>query len=237
LKEEFVNHLKILVPRLLAPENLIVKEIGGEAIKARDLIHFFTLYMKVFKNNNLPEQPHLLSLQHWYTWKLNTTKPRTMPQVYLEKNIYGRKNQAVAEKYQTLLHEQIEKLYLQYSQNNEAKEITHMARTPGTLFVVFFFFYMISGVFGLFGMKLIAYLCDLIMAAFLLMFAVWVYVRYSGNYRDVETYIDELATCLWENVLHPIYQICLVRHLKEAAKETAQQAITRTVTNKKHKKR
>ncbi|KAK4300266.1 hypothetical protein Pmani_027535 [Petrolisthes manimaculis] len=58
-------------------------------------------------------------------------------QVYLEKNIYGRKNQAVAEKYQTLLHEQIEKLYLQYSQNNEAKEITHMARTPGTLFVVF----------------------------------------------------------------------------------------------------
>jgi len=55
IEDEFVTHLKLLVPRLLSPENLVVKEIGGQKIKARDLLKFFTIFMEVFKDNDLPE--------------------------------------------------------------------------------------------------------------------------------------------------------------------------------------
>ena len=57
-----MKHLQVLVPRLLAPENLVKKEIGGQPIKARDLLKFFTLFMEVFKDNDLPEPTTLVEV-------------------------------------------------------------------------------------------------------------------------------------------------------------------------------
>ncbi|ROT70499.1 atlastin1 [Penaeus vannamei] len=62
IEEQFVNHLKILVPRLLSAENLVKKEIGGQPVKARDLLKFFTLFMEVFKDNDLPEPTTLVEV-------------------------------------------------------------------------------------------------------------------------------------------------------------------------------
>lgn len=54
--------MKILVPRLLSAENLVKKEIGGQPVKARDLLKFFTLFMEVFKDNDLPEPTTLVEV-------------------------------------------------------------------------------------------------------------------------------------------------------------------------------
>ncbi|KAK8742839.1 hypothetical protein OTU49_001695 [Cherax quadricarinatus] len=156
-------------------------------------------------------------------------------QTYLEKNKYGRKNQSVVEKYQLMLEEEVGKMFLKYSQQNEAKNVFKAARTPATLFSVLMFFYLLSGIFGLFGMYSFANMCNLGMGVFLIMLTVWAYVRYSGEYRDAGVYIDELATFLWENVIHPIYQTYMEKHLKEAAEQAAQQAITSSLTNGKIK--
>ncbi|KAK4291018.1 hypothetical protein Pmani_036130 [Petrolisthes manimaculis] len=156
-------------------------------------------------------------------------------QLYLEKNKYGRKNQTVVEKYEILLHEELDNMYSKYSQLNEAKNVFKAARTPATLFSVLMFFYLMSGVFGLFGMYAFANLCNLSMGAFLVMLAVWAYARYSGEYRDAGGYIDELATFLWENVIHPLYQTYMERHLREAAEHAAQHAITNSLSNGKLK--
>ena len=62
IEDEFVNHLRVLVPRLLAPENLVKKEFGGQPIKARDLYKFFQTFMEVFKDIDLPEPTTLVEV-------------------------------------------------------------------------------------------------------------------------------------------------------------------------------
>lgn len=58
-----MNHLRTLVPRLLSPENLVKKEIGGHEVRAKDLVHFFKLFMEVFKDNDLPEPTTLVEVR------------------------------------------------------------------------------------------------------------------------------------------------------------------------------
>lgn len=41
IDDEFKKELVNLVPVLLAPENLVEKEIGGVKITCRDLLHYF----------------------------------------------------------------------------------------------------------------------------------------------------------------------------------------------------
>jgi atlastin len=57
---EFKQSLKQLVPMLLAPENLILKEINGQKVRARDLIQYFKSYMAIYKGNELPEPKSML---------------------------------------------------------------------------------------------------------------------------------------------------------------------------------
>lgn len=51
---EFVKHVKQLVPAIFAPENLIVKTINGQKIRARDLVEYLQAYAAVFNGNTLP---------------------------------------------------------------------------------------------------------------------------------------------------------------------------------------
>lgn len=62
IQDEFISHLRVLVPRLLAPENLVKKEFGGHIIKARDLNNFFKTFMEVFKDIDLPEPTTLVEV-------------------------------------------------------------------------------------------------------------------------------------------------------------------------------
>lgn len=57
---EFKSSLKSLVPMLLAPENLIVKQINGQKVRARELIQYFKSYMAIYKGNELPEPKSML---------------------------------------------------------------------------------------------------------------------------------------------------------------------------------
>lgn len=57
---EFKQSLKALIPMLLAPENLIVKQINGQKVRVRDLIQYFKSYMAIYKGNELPEPKSML---------------------------------------------------------------------------------------------------------------------------------------------------------------------------------
>lgn len=52
---EFIKYVKELVPALLAPENLIVKKVGGEKIRARDLPLYLEAYIKNFNSKIVPQ--------------------------------------------------------------------------------------------------------------------------------------------------------------------------------------
>ncbi|XP_031633228.1 atlastin-like [Contarinia nasturtii] len=51
---EFIEHLKSLVPSILAPENLILKKINGQKIRARDLVTYLQTYVTIFNDEETP---------------------------------------------------------------------------------------------------------------------------------------------------------------------------------------
>lgn len=57
---EFKKSLKSLTPMLLAPENLIIKQINGQKVRAKELIQYFKSYMAIYKGNELPEPKSML---------------------------------------------------------------------------------------------------------------------------------------------------------------------------------
>lgn len=60
ITSEFKQSLIDLIPEVLAPENLIVKEINGQKVKARDLVQYFISYLNIFKSEDMPEPKTML---------------------------------------------------------------------------------------------------------------------------------------------------------------------------------
>ncbi len=63
IEPDFKEQLKVLVPLLLSPENLVVKQIGGNRIRAKELLHYFQSYMAIYKGDELPEPKSMLEVR------------------------------------------------------------------------------------------------------------------------------------------------------------------------------
>ncbi|XP_069964131.1 atlastin isoform X2 [Bactrocera oleae] len=55
LRSEFKDNLRDLIPLILAPENLIIKEINGRKLKVADLSKYISLYFELFNSKEFPE--------------------------------------------------------------------------------------------------------------------------------------------------------------------------------------
>jgi len=62
IEPDFKEQLKSLIPQLLSAENLVVKEIGGNKIRAGDLVNYFRAYMAIYKGDELPEPKSMLEV-------------------------------------------------------------------------------------------------------------------------------------------------------------------------------
>lgn len=103
-------------------------------------------------------------------------------------------------RYQDQLEAEMDEIYANFVKHNDGKNIFYAARTPATLFAVMFAMYIISGLTGFLGMNSIATLCNLIMGLALVSLCTWAYVKYSGEFREVGTVIDQIAEAIWEQV-------------------------------------
>lgn len=56
---------------LLAPENLVLKRINGQLVKARDLIQYFKSYIQIYSGNELPEPKSMLVVSRYQFRKHN----------------------------------------------------------------------------------------------------------------------------------------------------------------------
>lgn len=104
------------------------------------------------------------------------------------------------QRYQNQLESELEETYTNLSKQNEGKNIFYAARTPATLFALMFITYVVSGVTGFIGLSTLATLANLLMGVALLSLCAWGYVKYSGEFREVGTIIDEVAEALWVQV-------------------------------------
>lgn len=238
---EFRACLKELVPMLCAPENLVVKKINGQVVKARDLLQYFTSYVNIYQGDELPEPKTMLvataeannltavaAAKEMYQQVMEEVCGGTKPYLnvtHLEREHLRAKDKAIeqfrakrkmggeefSEKYRDQLEVDIETTFVHYREHNDSKNIFKAARTPAVFFVIAITMYLCSGILGLFGLYTIANFANLIMGLALLTLTLWAYIRYSGELRSVGVTLDDAANIVWDRLLKPIYKSCLSR--------------------------
>lgn len=193
---EFKANLRILIPSILAPENLNIKKIDGQTVHAQELLQYFVSYMRIYKGNELPEPKTML---------VATAEANNLTAVAMAKELYIKQmeevcggerpylktNQLEAEhykirdkaiekfrakrkmggeefskKYCESLELDIEEAFQNFKANNESKNIFKAARTPAVFLVIVVTTYILSGIFGLVGLYVVANFANLIMGKF-----------------------------------------------------------------------
>lgn len=244
---EFKQCLKYLVPMFFAPENLVVKKINGQTVRCRDLIQYFLSYINIYQGDTLPEPKTMLvataeannlsavsDAKETYMQLMEDVcgggKPY-MKSTELEIEHLRSKDKAIeqfnakrkmggeefSEKYRDQLATDIDEAFVNFQSHNESKNIFKSARTPSVFFLIAVIGYILSGIFGLVGLITIANLFNLIMGVALLTLALWAYLRFSGEWRDVTEALDDTADVMWYNFFKPIYQGCLSQGLTVVA--------------------
>ncbi|XP_020300788.1 atlastin isoform X1 [Pseudomyrmex gracilis] len=236
IQSEFKNQLKVLVPMILAPQNLVTKKINGQVVKAKDLLEYFKSYINLYKGDELPEPKSMLVATAEAN---NLTAVAEAKDLYLQmmENVCGggkpflatahldsehnhcvdsalrqfqNKRKMGGEEFSKIYMEKLikdlDEAFLQFKAHNESKNIFKAARTPAVFFALAVTMYILSGIFGLVGLYTIANICNFLMGFGLLTLILWAYIRYSGEFREFGTQIDDMANKIWENFMKPIYQ-------------------------------
>ncbi|XP_055700129.1 atlastin isoform X2 [Phlebotomus papatasi] len=255
ITDEFKESLQELIPQILAPENLVVKEINGQKVRARELIQYFISYMNIYKGSELPEPKSMLvataeannltavaEAKDLYVNLMEDVCGGTKPflsnghldaehQRIKEKALHQfsakRKmgGEEFSEKYREKLDSDLEEAFGNFRAHNESKNIFKAARTPAVYFAIAVVMYILSGIFGLFGLYVFANSANLIMGAALLTLAMWAYIRYSGELSDFGSKLDVLADFLWENWLKPFYQGCMEKGIQHVATHAVETSV------------
>ncbi|XP_063085688.1 atlastin-2 isoform X5 [Cavia porcellus] len=269
IDEEFKRELRNLVPLLLAPENLVEKEISGSKVTCRDLVEYFKAYIKIYQGEELPHPKSMLQA----TAEANNLAAvagardiycKSMEQVcggdkpYIAPSDLERKHLDLKEvairqfcsvkkmggdefcrRYQDQLEAEIEETYANFIKHNDGKNIFYAARTPATLFAVMFAMYIISGLTGFIGLNSIAVLCNLVMGLALTALCTWAYVKYSGEFREIGTMIDQIAETLWEQrsprkVFSKMFEVTRRRMVHRALSSAQRQRLSSNNNKKKN---
>ncbi|XP_062427462.1 atlastin-2 isoform X5 [Rhea pennata] len=269
IDEDFKKELRNLVPLLLAPENLVEKEISGSKVTCRDLVEYFKAYIKIYQGEELPHPKSMLQA----TAEANNLAAvagakdlysKGMEQVcggdkpYIAPSDLERKHQDFREsavrqfrsvkkmggeefcrRYQDQLEVEIDEIYANFVKHNDGKNIFYAARTPATLFAVMFAMYITSGLTGFLGMNSIATLCNLIMGMALISLCTWAYVKYSGEFREVGTAIDQIAEAIWEQrnprkVFSKLFEVLRRRTIRRALTSVPRQRLSSNNNKKKN---
>ncbi|CDQ89031.1 unnamed protein product [Oncorhynchus mykiss] len=225
IDREFINNLQILVPWLLSPKNLDVKEINGSNITCRGLLEYFKVlgglrflaWSQIYSTNRSGTR-----LLEFGTVKQCAStdihdgvcggdRPFLAPaelqarhsdireealQVFRGVKKMG--GEEFSRRYLLQLEGEVDEVFNQYIKHNDSKNIFHAARTPATLFVVIFIMYVAAGITGFVGVDIIASVCNMILGLTLITLCTWAYIRYSGEYRELGQVIDQVAGALWD---------------------------------------
>jgi len=253
IDEEFLEHIQGLMPHLLAPQNLVVKAMGGREVKAKEIVQYFRSYMEIFKGNTMPEPKSMLevtieannlvslaSAKELYMASMESLcggeKPylneqvldlehtRTMESALVEFD--SRKKlggEEFSTKYRDQLIRECEEAFGIFKTHNDSKNIFKAANTPITLFVMWSILYIISQLSSLFMLYPVANLVNLLMWGLFFLGATWAYAKYSGEFSHVGVQIEDLTAKVWDNAFQPF----LNKAVEQGGEMAVRQAVSR----------
>ncbi|XP_049640214.1 atlastin-2 isoform X4 [Suncus etruscus] len=246
IDEDFQQQLRNLVPLLLAPENLVEKEISGSKVTCRDLVEYFKAYIKIYQGEELPHPKSMLQATAEANNLAAVAGARDMycknmeqvcggDQPYIAPSDLERRHTTLkaaalqhfrsvkkmggedfCRRFQEQLEAELEDTFASFLRHNDGKNLFHAARTPAALFALMFAMYVASGLTGFLGLSSIAALCNLVLGLALTALCTWAYVKYSGEFREVGTLIDQVAEALWEQVLKPLGENVMEENIRQS---------------------
>ena len=108
--------------------------------------------------------------------------------------------EAFSRRFEEKLQQEILEAYESFMKRNESKHIMNAYRTPIVLVTVMAISYFFSSILDMLGIESLSQTAIFGLYIPLLSVLVWIYVRYSGNLREVGQAIDNVTAVVWENV-------------------------------------
>lgn len=101
--------------------------------------------------------------------------------------------------YEELQHE-IDKLFEAYAKHNDSKNLFAFSRTATSLIAIMILTYVTSGILEWFWLGSFSFILNFVFWSCFFLLGAWIYVKYSGEYKEIGEYIDKLADLLWKKV-------------------------------------
>jgi len=249
IDEEFIEHIQGFMPTLLSARNLVIKNMGGKEVKAKEIVQYYKSYMEIFKGNTMPEPKSMLevtieannlvslaSAKELYLASMESVCGGDKP--YINDQVLDIEHTAIVDKalaefdsrkklggeefslkYRDQLLTEIEESYQHYKAHNDSKNIFKAANTPITLFVLWTVLYIFSQVTSLLMLYPLANLANLLMWGLILLGATWAYAKYSGEFSGVGVQIEDLTGKFWDGVFQPLLNKAMEQGTEMAAKQ------------------
>uniref|UniRef100_A0AAR2IY28 GB1/RHD3-type G domain-containing protein n=1 Tax=Pygocentrus nattereri TaxID=42514 RepID=A0AAR2IY28_PYGNA len=215
---EFKKELHSLIPTLLDPDKLAVKEINGNKVTCRGLLEYFKVCTPVVplataEANNLAA---VASAKDQYYKNMEKVCGGDLPYVapdsleekhkfFLRESLHHFASikkmggQDFCNHYQAQLESELNELWESFSKHNESKNVFSAFRTPAVLFVLVCLLYVLSGLLLFIGLGSVSFVCDCMLGLAMIAMLTWSFIRYSGQYRSVGSAIDQAAGVLLES--------------------------------------
>uniref|UniRef100_A0A8C1AAC5 Atlastin 3 n=1 Tax=Cyprinus carpio carpio TaxID=630221 RepID=A0A8C1AAC5_CYPCA len=227
---EFKEQLHELIPNLLKTDELAVKEINGNKVTCRGLLEFFKAYIKIYQGEDLPHPKSMLeataeannlaavaSAKDQYYKNMEKVcggdLPYVAPDSLEEKHRFFMQEaldlfsstkkmggRDFCYRYQEQLEGELKEMWESFSKHNESKNVFSAFRTPAVLFVLVCLLYVLSGILFFIGLETISFACDCVVGLAMIAMLTWAFIRYSGQYREVGSAIDQAAGVILEQV-------------------------------------
>uniref|UniRef100_A0A8C1AAX6 Atlastin 3 n=1 Tax=Cyprinus carpio carpio TaxID=630221 RepID=A0A8C1AAX6_CYPCA len=243
---EFKEQLHELIPNLLKTDELAVKEINGNKVTCRGLLEFFKAYIKIYQGEDLPHPKSMLeataeannlaavaSAKDQYYKNMEKVcggdLPYVAPDSLEEKHRFFMQEaldlfsstkkmggRDFCYRYQEQLEGELKEMWESFSKHNESKNVFSAFRTPAVLFVLVCLLYVLSGILFFIGLETISFACDCVVGLAMIAMLTWAFIRYSGQYREVGSAIDQAAGVILEQVhnisliiIHAYVYVCM----------------------------
>uniref|UniRef100_A0A8C1YVI5 Atlastin 3 n=1 Tax=Cyprinus carpio TaxID=7962 RepID=A0A8C1YVI5_CYPCA len=243
---EFKEQLRELIPNLLKTDELAVKEINGNKVTCRGLLEFFKAYIKIYQGEDLPHPKSMLeataeannlaavaSAKDQYYKNMEKVcggdLPYVAPDSLEEKHRFFMQEaldlfsstkkmggRDFCYRYQEQLEGELKEMWESFSKHNESKNVFSAFRTPAVLFVLVCLLYVLSGILFFIGLETISFACDCVVGLAMIAMLTWAFIRYSGQYREVGSAIDQAAGVILEQVhnisliiIHAYVYVCI----------------------------
>ncbi|XP_018497757.1 atlastin-2 [Galendromus occidentalis] len=234
IENDFKTQLGELVPSLLAPENLVKKQVNGRDVTCKELLQYIRAYVEIFGGNELPEPKNMViataeannlnaiseckdvykkQMEKICGGEQSYITPRELFQHHealkdaAKRRFEGTRkmgNEEFCQIYLEKLLEDLDDTFVSYQKYNEGKNFFAQARTPACIFGLVLGALAAMSTFSMFGIYSLANFCQIIIWILFATFAAWAYVRFTGERREVGKAIDEAAQLTFTFIFKPI---------------------------------